>query len=62
MNKPVQWIGVHKWILKDPVTGARQVDYVFMQLWFKFILSGMYSTGQILNFDDRRECVLLPVM
>ena len=34
---------------------ARQIDYIFKQLWGKVILSGMHPIGQILNFDDRRE-------
>ena len=40
---------------RNLVTGARQIDYVFKQLWGKVILSGMHPIGQILNFDDRRE-------
>ena len=40
---------------QNPVTVARQIDYVFKQLWGKVILSGMHPTGQILNFDDQRE-------
>ena len=40
---------------KKSVTVARQIDYVFKQLWGKVILSGMHPIGQILNFDDRRE-------
>ena len=37
------------------MTVARQIDYVFKQVWGKVILSGMYPIGQIFNFDDRRE-------
>ena len=40
---------------RNPVTVARQIDYVFKQLWGKVILSGMHPIGQILYFDDRRE-------
>ena len=39
--------------LKKPVTLARQIDYLFKQLWGKVALSGMYHTGQILKFDYR---------
>ena len=36
-------------------TVARQIDYVFKQLWGKVILSGMHPISQILNFDKTRE-------
>ena len=39
----------------NPVTAARQIDYIFQQLWGKLIFSGMHPIGQILNFDNRRE-------
>ena len=35
-----------------PVTVARQIDYVFKQLWGKVILSGMHPIGEILSIDD----------
>ena len=37
---------------RNPVTVARQIDYVFKQLWGKVILGGMHPIGQILNFED----------
>ena len=40
---------------RNPITVARQIDYVFKQLWGKIILSGMHSVCQILNFDDQTE-------
>ena len=40
---------------KTPFTVARQIDYVFKQLWGKVILSGMHPIGQILNFDNWRQ-------
>ena len=43
------------YLKRNPVTVARQVDYMFKQVWGKIILSGMHPIGQILNFDDRRE-------
>ena len=43
------------YLKRSPVTVARQINYVFKQLWYKVILSGMHHIGQILNFDDRRE-------
>ncbi len=39
----------------NPVTVARQINYIFKNLWGKVILSGMHPIGQILNYDDRRE-------
>ena len=36
---------------RNPVTSAKQVDYVFNQLWGKFILSGRHPIGH----DDQRE-------
>ena len=38
-----------------PVTVAKQIDYVFKQLWGKVILSGMHPIGEILSIDDCRE-------
>ena len=40
---------------RNPVPVARQIDYVFKQLWGKVILSGMHPIGQILNFDNWRQ-------
>ena len=44
------------WLKKNPVTVARQVDYLFTKmLGSNVIMSGMHPIGQILNFDERRE-------
>ena len=43
------------YLKRNPVTVARQVDYLFQQLWGKVVFSGMHPISQILNFDDRRE-------
>ena len=43
------------YLKRTPVTVARQIDYLFQQLWDKVILSGMHPIGQILNFDNRKE-------
>ena len=43
------------YLKRNPVIAARQIDYVFQQLWGTAILNGMHHIGQILNFDDRRE-------
>ena len=51
----MDWSTKVKYLKRNPVTVARQIDYVFKQLWGKVILSGMHPIGQILNFDDRRE-------
>ena len=34
------------YLKRNPVTVARQIDYVFKQLWDKIILSGMHPFGQ----------------
>ena len=39
----------------NPVVVARQVDYVFKQLWGKVILSGMHPIVQILNLFVAKE-------
>ena len=39
---------------RNPVTVARQIDYIFQQLWGKAIFR-VHPIGQIFNFDDRRE-------
>jgi len=49
------WSTKVSYLKRNPVTVARQIDYIFKQLWGKVILSGMHPIGQILNFDDRRE-------
>ena len=51
----VDWSTKMNYLKRNPVTVARQIDYIFQQLWGKVILSGIYPIGQILNFDDRRE-------
>jgi hypothetical protein len=44
------------WLKKNPVTVARQVDYLFTKmLGGAVIMSGMHPIGQILNFDEKRE-------
>ena len=51
----MDWSTKVNYLKRNPVTVARQIDYVFKQLWGKVILSGMHPIGQILNFDDQRE-------
>ena len=51
----MDWSTKVNYLKRNSVTVARQIDYVFKQLWSKVTLSGMHPTGQILNFDDRRE-------
>ena len=43
------------YLKRNPITVARQINYVFKQLFGKGILSVMHCTGQILHFDNRRE-------
>ena len=51
----MDWITKVNYLKRNPVIVARQIDYVFKQLWVKVILSRMHPIGQILNFDDQRE-------
>ena len=51
----MDWSTKVNYLKRNPVTVAKQIDYVFNILWGKVILSGMHPFGQILNFDDRRE-------
>ena len=54
-KKSMDWSTKVNYLKRNPVTVAKQIDYVFKQLWGKVIFSGMHSIGQILNFDDRRK-------
>ena len=51
----MDWSTKVHYLKRNPVTVARQSDYVFRQLWGKVISSVMHTIGQIWNFDDRRE-------
>ncbi len=53
--KNMHWKDRHEWLQRNPVTVARQIDYIFEQLWGKVILSGVHPVGQILNYDIRKE-------
>ena len=44
-----------KYLKRNPITVARQVDYIFRQVFGKILYSGMHPIGQILNHDDHRE-------
>ena len=48
----MDWSTTVNYLKRNSVIAARQIDYVFKQLWGKIILSGMHPIGQILNFDD----------
>ena len=43
------------YLKRNPVTAARQIDYIFQKLWGIVILGGMHPLGQIINYDDRDE-------
>ena len=43
------------YLKRDPVTVARQIDYLFKQLWGKVIFGEMHPIGQILNFENQQE-------
>ncbi len=51
----MHWTEKHQWLQRNPVTVARQIDFIFEQLWGKVILSGVHPVGQILNYDIRKE-------
>ena len=51
----MDWNTKRMWLQRNPVTVARQIDFVFEQLWNKVILSGSHPIGQILNYDRRKE-------
>ena len=51
----MNWRTKVNYLKRNPVTAARQIDYVFKQSWGKVILDGMHPVGQIWIFDDRRE-------
>ena len=51
----MDWSKKERYLTRNPVAVARQIGYIFKQLWGKVILSGMHPAGQILNFDDKRE-------
>ena len=44
-----------KYLKRNPVTVAKQINYTFRQLWGKVILGGMHPIGEILNYDERRD-------
>ena len=48
----MDWSTKVNYLKRNPVTVARQIDYVFKELGGKVILRGMLPIGQILNFDD----------
>ena len=51
----MDWSTKGNYLKRSQVTGAREIDYAFKQLWSKVILSVMHPSGQILSFDDQRE-------
>ncbi|XP_062618879.1 uncharacterized protein LOC134280486 [Saccostrea cucullata] len=51
----MDWNTKRQWLQRNPVIAARQIDYIFEQLWTKVILSGAHPIGQILNYDLRKE-------
>ena len=52
----MDWKTKQSWLSRNPVTVAKQIDYIFEQLWGKVILSGANPIGwEILNYDRRIE-------
>ena len=49
----------HSWLKQNPVTIARYMDHKYKVVFGRTVLiTGMYSIGQILNYDSKRECQL----
>ena len=51
----MSWNDKLKYLQRNPVLVARQIDYIFKQVWGKVILGGMHPIGQILDFEEKRE-------
>ena len=51
----MDWSQKCNYLKRNPVTVARQIDYIFKKVFGTVILSAMHPIGQILNYDDRRE-------
>ena len=51
----MDWNKKVNYLKGNAVTVAREIYYIFKQLWGKVILSRMHPIGQALNFDDRRN-------
>ena len=51
----MDWSTKVKYLKRNPVSVARQIDHVFKTLWGEVVMSGMHPIGQILNFDERGE-------
>ena len=43
----MDWSTKVKYLKRNPVTVARQVDYIFRQVFGKILYSGMHPIGQI---------------
>ena len=43
------------WFKRNPVTVARQIDYIFRQVFGKVLFSSMHPIGKVLNFDAKNE-------
>ncbi len=48
----MDWSTKAGYIKRNPVTVARQIDYIFRQVFGKVIYSDMHPIGQVLNHDD----------
>ena len=51
----MDWDTKVKYLKRNPVTVARQVDHIFRKVFKDILYSGLHPIGQILNHDDRRE-------
>lgn len=44
-----------KYLKKNPVNVAFQIDYIFRRPWGRVFPSDMHPVGKMLNFDDWGE-------
>ena len=51
----MNWSTKVTYLKRNPVTVARQIDYILKKVWTDVIMSGIHPIGQILNFDERGE-------
>ena len=51
----MDWSTKVKYLMRNPVTVAGQIDQIFRRVFKDILYSGMHPIGQILIHDDRRE-------
>ena len=54
----MDWKTKVMWLKRNPVTVARQLDYIFRKVFSKILFSGMHPIGQILNHFEVEELTI----